>query len=515
MPLCGLNIAATPTTEGAAVTVTIGTQPVSLEDLQPFPGNARRGNVDLILDSLRANGQYKPLTVRRHGEALVILAGNHTYLALLRHEEDDRAGCTDWELANDRPCQLCIAVDRDDPTALAHLIECDDATATRINLVDNKAADEGDYDQAALDAIVASLDGDLVGSGYALSEAELFASEAAAGVELADVSERTPETGDTYTEADTPDVPDAPAKRVTRRGDVWTLGPHRIMCGDCRNDADVDRLLDGATINLAFTSPPYASQRDYDEESGFKPVPPDDYVEWFAPVAATVQRVLTDDGSWFVNIKASADGLDTYLYVHDLVIAHAREWGWHYATELCWRRIGVPKSVTLRFKNQFEPVYQFTKGRWKMRPESVRHPSDSVPVAGGPGVGDTGWSDRQGGNGNMFGGDGANPGMAYPGNMLPTFSGDHTATGHTAAFPVGLPQFFVRAYTDAGDTVYDPFMGSGSTLLAADREDRAAYGMEISPKYVDVICKRYQEVTGVKPVLERTGKPHDFLADAP
>lgn len=154
---------------------TVGTEPVSLEDLEPFPGNARRGNVDLILDSLRANGQYKPLTVRRKGETLTILAGNHTYLALLRHEEDDRDACADWELSNDRPCQLCIAVDRDDPAALAHLIECDDATARRINVVDNRAADVGDYDQQALDAILATFDGDLVGTGFTPSEAELFA----------------------------------------------------------------------------------------------------------------------------------------------------------------------------------------------------------------------------------------------------------------------------------------------------------------------------------------------------
>jgi hypothetical protein len=158
------------------VITTIGTQPVSLEDLEPFEGNARRGNVDLILDSLRANGQYKPLTVRRHGETLTILAGNHTFLALLRHEEDDRAGCADWELSNNRPCQLCINVDRDDPTALAHLIECDDATATRINLVDNRAADVGDYDREALETLLSTLDDDLVGTGYALSEADMFAS---------------------------------------------------------------------------------------------------------------------------------------------------------------------------------------------------------------------------------------------------------------------------------------------------------------------------------------------------
>jgi ParB-like chromosome segregation protein Spo0J len=180
--------------EGAAMLTTVGTEPVSLEDLEPFPGNARRGNVDLILDSLRANGQYKPLTVRRHGETMTILAGNHTFLALLRHEEDDRAGCADWELSNDRPCQLCIAVDKDDPTALAHLIECDDATARRINVVDNRAADVGDYDQQALDAILATFDGDLVGTGFAVSDAELFAAVDVDGDRLP--ADRLPEPGD-------------------------------------------------------------------------------------------------------------------------------------------------------------------------------------------------------------------------------------------------------------------------------------------------------------------------------
>jgi hypothetical protein len=156
------------------MTTTVGTERVPLEDLTPFEGNARRGNVELVLDSLRANGQYKPLVVRQQDETLTILAGNHTYLALLRHEEDERAGCQDWELANDRPCQICTEVDREDPTALAHLVECDDATATRINLVDNKAADEGDYDRDALDALLATLDDDFVGTGYGPSEAELF-----------------------------------------------------------------------------------------------------------------------------------------------------------------------------------------------------------------------------------------------------------------------------------------------------------------------------------------------------
>lgn len=153
------------------MTVTVGTEPASLEDLAPYPGNARRGNVDIVLESLRMNGQYKPLVARRQGETLTILAGNHTLLALLRHEES-REACVDWELEHDRPCQLCIDVDKDDPTALVHIIECDDAAAARINLVDNKAADAAGYDDEALAAILSSLEGDFTGTGYGDDEAD-------------------------------------------------------------------------------------------------------------------------------------------------------------------------------------------------------------------------------------------------------------------------------------------------------------------------------------------------------
>lgn len=161
-------------------------------------------------------------------------------------------------------------------------------------------------------------------------------------------------------------------------GEVWQLGPHLLMCGDCRNTEDVARLVGDRVVHLAVTSPPYAEQRAYDESSGFKPIPPDEYVEWFAAVQANVAAHLADDGSWLVNIKPSADGLDTNLYVLDLVAAHVRQWGWHFATEFCWERIGVPKHPGARLKNQFEPVYQFARGKWKFRPDNVTHNSDSA-----------------------------------------------------------------------------------------------------------------------------------------
>jgi DNA modification methylase len=381
-----------------------------------------------------------------------------------------------------------------------------------------------------------------------------------------------------------PELPPLPKNPVTKRGDIWVLGPHKILCGDCRVPADVDVLLGGVTINVAVTSPPYAEQRDYDETSGFRPIPPDEYVDWFQLVAENVATHLAPDGSWFVNIKPSANGLDTDLYVFDLVLAHVRKWGWHFATEFCWERNGVPKSVTRRFKNQFEPVYQFARGDWKMRPRAVMHPSENVPIPFGAGAGQTSWKSAQGGNGPMFGraagrfnarppgrrsghpndeklqgktdwnqnrrgrahaegpttasklqgipgaygrdvkkrggfptAEGSqgtnwqsngNPlgipieeigeGMAYPGNRLPSYIATHEATGHAAAFPVGLPAFFIKAYSDASDVIYDPFLGSGSTLIAAHQNDRIGLGMELSAAYVDVAVERWQRLTGGK-----------------
>lgn len=361
--------------------------------------------------------------------------------------------------------------------------------------------------------------------------------------------------------------PAVPADPMTRRGDVWQLGPHRLLCGDCREPADVAIALDGQTINVAVTSPPYAEQRTYDEGSGFVPIPPDEYVEWFAPVAANVEQHLADDGSWFVNIKPSAEDIDTFLYVFDLVLAHVRAWGWHFATEFCWERTGVPKHVTLRFKNQYEPIYQFARSRWKIRPDHVKHLSDNAIVPMGPGVGSTTWSGDQGngpilpqhgqggaavgdsaaerGRANQLasaqerlkpprkrkhptgGIDGQGPeagndvgdykgeGFAYPGNRLPSFSGTHEALGHSAAFPVGLPSFFALAYSDVGDVVFDPFAGSGSTIIAALRTQRVGVGVELSPGYCDVTAERFQRESGVLPILVRpdgTTTPIDLVA---
>jgi DNA modification methylase len=91
-------------------------------------------------------------------------------------------------------------------------------------------------------------------------------------------------------------------------------------------------------------------------------------------------------------------------------------------------------------------------------------------------------------------------GLAYPSNVLAVNfdSHDGDGSGHSAAYPVNLPTFFIRAFSDENDIVYDPFLGSGTTLIAAEQLGRKCYGMEISPAYCDVIIQRWENLTGNK-----------------
>lgn len=313
-------------------------------------------------------------------------------------------------------------------------------------------------------------------------------------------------------------VPDLPKTPVTRPGDLYILGRHRIICGDCRDPIVLANLFTDARISLAVTSPPYAQQRKYDETSGFRPVRPDDYVAWFADVAAGVRRHLAGDGSFCVNIKEHAADGQRDLYVKDLTIAFVRQWGWRFVDEFIWTHGGTPRDPknSNRLKNGFEPVFHFALNSCKWRPDQVRHlcDSDSIPDWGGahPSQGDgmamkgkprrsqmptskaQGRSYQETGNDQRLG---PETGLAYPSNVI-SCGKNREALGHGAVFPVALPSFFTRLLTDPNDAVYDPFMGAGTTIIACEQFGRVGYGCEISPAYCDVIVQRWQDFTGKK-----------------
>jgi DNA modification methylase len=353
---------------------------------------------------------------------------------------------------------------------------------------------------------------------------------------------------------------------------------HLLFCGDCRDPQSWQKLLDaGADLPIVvFTSPPYASQRKYDEASEFRPIPPEEYSDWWDAVQAGVRDVLAADGSFFVNIKEHCEDGDRHIYCKELLVRHVREWGWRWIEEYAWTHGGTPRAVVNRFKNGWEPVWHLVLGEafrfrpdavrheyhpdqtgtrvesyggghpcdkdcldgqnrtaarkagrpdktFKFRPQAVRHEVDpsAIPdwgathpcqeggVSAQPGGRnyEASKQDRKrrkqiGSNAKLQGSSAggrmihevvaehsAEVGLAYPSNVL-SVGRNREALGHGAAFPVALPTFFVRAYSDPYDTIADPFMGSGSTAIAAAQEGRFSLGIEISPKYMDVIRRR-------------------------
>lgn len=320
------------------------------------------------------------------------------------------------------------------------------------------------------------------------------------------------------------EVPEPPAQPVTQPGDVWLIGAHRLICGDCRDGNAIRALFGDVLANVVVTSPPYATQREYDPSSGFKPVRPDEYVEWFGAVAAGVQSILAPDGSYFLNIKEHADEGERDLYVKDLVIAHRRQWGWRFVDEFCWRKTdnGVPGGWGNRFKNAWEPIFHFCRQQSiKFRPKDVGHASDDCfdyspnnPKSNsGSGLLGTGARGNAAGKPGAVDNDGRHEGVARPSNVIEVKS-ESSQGSHSAPFPRALVEFFLKAFSDAGDVVFDPFMGSGTTMAAAALLDRTAYGCEISPAYCDVILRRMMNLAGNTPTLEATGESFAEVADA-
>lgn len=290
-----------------------------------------------------------------------------------------------------------------------------------------------------------------------------------------------------------------------------------VICGDCRDTRALAKLLGGRKANAVITSPPYASQREYDASSGFKPIPPAEYTDWYKGVADGIESILAPDGSYFLNIKEHADGGERSLYVKDLVLAHKRSWGWRFVDEFCWRNTGngVPGRWPNRFKNAWEPVFHFSRqGEIKFRPANVQYESDSVMSGTGCEHADGRRFDVHG-SASVFTG-ASKPrvaGMALPSNVIEVKC--ETGQGeHSAPYPRALVEFFIKAFTDPGDVIFDPFLGSGTTMIAAMALGRSCYGTEISPRYCDVIVKRAEAFHKSQARLAGDGRTFEEMTTA-
>lgn len=378
-------------------------------------------------------------------------------------------------------------------------------------IADNKLSENAGWNQEILAAELADLERDgldlkLVG----------FSDEELEALLVSDGENSEPEEEEPLVEP--------PSQPITRPGDVWLIGPHRLICGDCRDLGVIEKLLDETRANIVITSPPYATQREYDPTSGFKPVHPDEYSDWYRDVAANIQAILAPNASYFLNIKEHAEDGERSLYVKDLVLAHRRQWGWRFVDEFCWRKTdnGVPGGWGNRFKNAWEPVFHFCRQpEIKFRPKAVGHVSEdcfdyspnnpkSTSGSGLLGTGARGTAAEKPGAAD---GDGRFRGVARPSNVIEARTESNQGS-HSAPFPRGLAEFFIKAFTDGSDIVFDPFLGSGTSIAAAEVLGRIGMGCEISPSYCDVILRRISNLSGEIPVLLGTSQAINEVAAA-
>jgi len=279
-----------------------------------------------------------------------------------------------------------------------------------------------------------------------------------------------------YRPSETPESDGYAATSHPQEKHPW---PDHIYQGDCR---DILAKFDAETIDLVVTSPPYADQR----KKTYGGVSPDEYVDWFLPISAELYRVVKPDGSFVLNIKERVVNGERHTYVIELILA-MRKQGWLWTEEYCWhKRNCYPGKWPNRFRDSWERCLHFNKQRhFKMYQDSVMVPVGNWAESRLKSLSET---DRQRDESKVKSGFGKKVSnwvgrdRVYPTNVL------HLATecnnkDHSAAFPVSLPSWFIELFTQPGDVVLDPFLGSGSAAVAARQLGRRYVGIELLPEY--------------------------------
>lgn len=254
---------------------------------------------------------------------------------------------------------------------------------------------------------------------------------------------------------------------------------NRIVQGDCLSAL---KRMPPNSVNLIVTSPPYADSR----KSTYGGIHPDKYVEWFLPIATELRRVLKPEGSFVLNIKEKAVNGERHTYVIELILELKKQ-GWLWTEEYLWHKKNcAPGKWPNRFRDSWERCLHFNKQKsFAMYQEAVMVPMgdwakkrlqnlsdtdkirDTSKAGSGFGKNVSNWLERD---------------MAYPTNVL------HLATecankNHSAAYPEDLPAWFIKLFTQPGDLVLDPFLGSGTTCVAAKKLGRDYLGIEIKEEY--------------------------------
>lgn len=261
--------------------------------------------------------------------------------------------------------------------------------------------------------------------------------------------------------------------------------------GDC---LETLKSFENNSIDLIVTSPPYADQR----KSTYGGIHADEYVNWFLPITKELLRVLKPTGTFILNIKEKVSNGERHIYILNLIL-EMRKQGWLWTEEFIWHKKNChPGKWPNRFRDAWERLLQFNKNKkFNMYQDAVRVPigdwaktrlknlsetdkkRDNSRVGSGFGKNISNWVGRE---------------MVYPSNVV------HLATessnkSHSATFPIDLPLWFIKLFTKEKDLVLDPFLGSGTTSVAASLLNRNPIGIEILPEYYKIAIERFREDT--------------------
>lgn len=277
---------------------------------------------------------------------------------------------------------------------------------------------------------------------------------------------------------------------------------------------EVMKSIQSESIDLVLTSPPYADQRSYVVPNS--KIKPDDYVDWFMPMAEQIHRVLKPTGSFILNINDKVvDGFQ-HLYVFKLVIELCEKLDFHLVRDYIWYNPATPPNVYSRggfgrTKKSHEYCFWFSKSdSWKFYLDPIRKPycGDMAKYLNGEGKGDRKDNTRPSTHNFNCGKTWTNHGGSDPGSIIEisnTSSKDdfmilckEKGISHPARFPMKLADFFILSGTDPGDVVLDPFSGSGTTCVSAHRNGRHWIGIDANSDYCDLAKMRMELEDGQK-----------------
>jgi len=262
-----------------------------------------------------------------------------------------------------------------------------------------------------------------------------------------------------------------------------------VILGD---SPDILKKMPACSIDLIITSPPYADQR----KNTYGGISPAKYVEWFLPITKELLRVLDPKGTFILNIKEKVVDSERHTYVMELII-EMRKQGWLWTEEFIWHKKNCfPGKWPNRFRDSWERLLQFNKQKdFNMYQDEVRVPMGDWAKTRLKNLSET---DKRRDNSRVGSGFGKNVSkwvgrdLAYPTNVL-VMATETSNKKHSAVFPKELPGWFIKLFTKPGDVVLDPFLGSGTTSIAAFELDRNSIGIEIKDDYYQLAIQNINE----------------------